>query len=76
MQGRHFALPTGCFCAPPSHPPDWSDIAGQEPAKRLIEEVVVWPMKNPDLFTVRWRACLLERTQRGWLADRRVGSLL
>lgn len=28
----------------------WEDIAGQEPAKRLIQEVVVWPMMNPDIF--------------------------
>ena len=30
----------------------WDDIAGQEQAKRLIQELVVWPMKNPDLFKV------------------------
>jgi hypothetical protein len=28
----------------------WDDIAGQEAAKRLIQEVVVWPMMNPDIF--------------------------
>jgi ATP-dependent 26S proteasome regulatory subunit len=28
----------------------WEDIAGQEAAKRLIQEVVVWPMMNPDIF--------------------------
>lgn len=28
----------------------WDDIAGQEPAKRLIQEVVVWPMMNPEIF--------------------------
>lgn len=28
----------------------WDDIAGQEAAKILIQEVVVWPMMNPDIF--------------------------
>ena len=28
----------------------WDDIAGQETAKQLVQEVVVWPMMNPDLF--------------------------
>ncbi len=31
----------------------WDDIAGQEAAKRLVQEMVVWPMLNPQLFTVR-----------------------
>lgn len=31
----------------------WSDIAGQEQAKRLVQELVVWPMLNPHLFKVR-----------------------
>lgn len=31
----------------------WDDIAGQEQAKRLVQELVVWPMLNPHLFTVR-----------------------
>ena len=30
----------------------WSDIAGQEQAKRLVQELVVWPMLNPHLFKV------------------------
>ena len=30
----------------------WGDIAGQEPAKRLVQELVVWPMLNPHLFKV------------------------
>lgn len=30
----------------------WDDIAGQEPAKRLVQELVVWPMLNPHLFKV------------------------
>ena len=30
----------------------WEDIAGQEPAKRLVQELVVWPMLNPQLFQV------------------------
>jgi SpoVK/Ycf46/Vps4 family AAA+-type ATPase len=28
----------------------WDDIAGQETAKRLIQEIVVWPMLNPHIF--------------------------
>ncbi|KDD71618.1 hypothetical protein H632_c4682p0, partial [Helicosporidium sp. ATCC 50920] len=28
----------------------WEDIAGQEAAKALIQEVVVWPMLNPAIF--------------------------
>lgn len=30
----------------------WDDIAGQETAKRLVQELVVWPMLNPHLFKV------------------------
>ena len=29
----------------------WEDIAGQESAKALVQELVVWPMLNPHLFT-------------------------
>ncbi|DBA92638.1 hypothetical protein WJX77_003832 [Trebouxia sp. C0004] len=28
----------------------WNDIAGQDQAKRLVQELVVWPMLNPHLF--------------------------
>jgi SpoVK/Ycf46/Vps4 family AAA+-type ATPase len=35
---------------------DWNDIAGQRTAKDLIQEVVVWPIKNPQLFTVNTHA--------------------
>lgn len=28
----------------------WDDIAGQDVAKKLIQEVVVWPMLNPHIF--------------------------
>ena len=28
----------------------WGDIVGQEDAKRLVQEMVVWPMLNPNLF--------------------------
>ena len=31
----------------------WEDIAGQDDAKRLVQELVVWPMLNPHLFQVR-----------------------
>ena len=30
----------------------WEDIAGQAQAKRLVQELVVWPMLNPHLFKV------------------------
>ena len=29
----------------------WDDIAGQDQAKELIQEMVVWPMLNPAIFT-------------------------
>ncbi|KAF1744418.1 hypothetical protein MXB_5285 [Myxobolus squamalis] len=29
----------------------WNDIAGLEFAKKTIEEIIVWPMVRPDLFT-------------------------
>ena len=29
---------------------EWGDIAGQETAKQLVQEMVVWPMMNPHLF--------------------------
>ncbi|GFR81454.1 fidgetin-like protein 1 [Elysia marginata] len=29
----------------------WSDIAGLEFAKKTIQEIVVWPMLRPDIFT-------------------------
>lgn len=32
------------------NPVRWDDIAGQETAKRLVQELVVWPMLNPHLF--------------------------
>ena len=31
----------------------WEDIAGQDHAKRLVQEMVVWPILNPQLFRVR-----------------------
>lgn len=31
----------------------WEDIAGQQAAKKLIQEVVVWPMLNPQIFQVQ-----------------------
>jgi SpoVK/Ycf46/Vps4 family AAA+-type ATPase len=29
---------------------DWSDIAGLDHVRSLIEEVALWPLINPDLF--------------------------
>lgn len=29
----------------------WDDIAGLEFAKTIIQEVVVWPLLRPDIFT-------------------------
>lgn len=34
----------------------WDDIAGLKHAKRTMTEIVVWPMKRPDIFT-GLRAC-------------------
>ena len=31
----------------------WDDIAGQQPAKRLVQELIVWPLLNPHLFKAR-----------------------
>lgn len=39
----------------------WDDIAGQDQAKCLVQELVVWPMLNPHLFKVNPRpssACM------------------
>ena len=30
----------------------WDDIAGQDAAKRLIQEVICWPAMNPHIFKV------------------------
>jgi len=30
----------------------WEDIAGLENAKKLVHEIIVWPMQNPLLFKV------------------------
>lgn len=38
----------------------WDDIAGQDQAKRLVQELVVWPMLNPHLFKAN---CALEAVQ-------------
>lgn len=32
-------------------PITFHDIAGLEDAKSTIQEIVIWPMKRPDLFT-------------------------
>jgi hypothetical protein len=34
----------------------WEDIAGLDHAKKSIQEMVIWPMKRPDIFTGLRRA--------------------
>ena len=47
----------------------WDDIAGQEAAKKLVQELVVWPMLNPHLFKV-WLAWPHTSDQRSrWAAS-------
>ena len=29
----------------------WDDIAGLEQAKKIIHEIIIWPMLRPDIFT-------------------------
>jgi len=29
----------------------WDDIAGLEKAKKIIHEIIIWPMLRPDIFT-------------------------
>ena len=29
---------------------NWDDIAGLKHAKEAIQEIVVWPLQNPELF--------------------------
>lgn len=29
----------------------WDDIAGLEFAKKTINEIIIWPMLRPDIFT-------------------------
>jgi len=40
-----------CLPTDGSHGVRWDDIAGQEEAKSLVQELVVWPLLNPGLFT-------------------------
>ena len=76
---ERWAEPTAAVCrsspsCPLAHMPaaclntattaDWGDIAGQQTAKDLIQEVVVWPIRNPQLFTVRVTICVLAQRQR------------
>lgn len=35
---------------------DWDDIAGLHHAKKSIQEMVIWPMLRPDIFTGLRRA--------------------
>ena len=57
----------------------WDDIAGQQQAKRLVQELIVWPMLNPHLFKA-WHPPFASRVphvaqscpvcqQHAWYAD-------
>ena len=37
----------------------WGEVAGLEDAKRAIKEVIVYPVKRPDLFPLGWSRGLL-----------------
>ena len=55
----------------------WDDIAGQEDAKRLVQELVVWPMLNPHLFQARLLAdqpCTTHLIGGGACVVRRLGK--
>jgi SpoVK/Ycf46/Vps4 family AAA+-type ATPase len=45
----------------PSERPNitWGDVAGLEDAKKAIKEVIVYPVKRPDLFPLGWSRGLL-----------------
>ncbi len=45
----------------PSDKPNvnWGDVAGLEDAKKAIKEVIVYPVKRPDLFPLGWSRGLL-----------------
>ena len=45
----------------PSEKPNitWGDVAGLEDAKKAIKEVIVYPVKRPDLFPLGWSRGLL-----------------
>jgi len=47
--------------AEPSEKPNvtWGEVAGLEDAKRAIKEVIVYPVKRPDLFPLGWSRGLL-----------------
>jgi hypothetical protein len=36
----------------------WEAVAGLEVAKKLLQEMIVWPMTNPALFTVCVPSCV------------------
>lgn len=42
---------------------NWEDIAGLETVKQAIQEIIIWPMKRPDIF----QANSLRRPPRGVL---------
>ena len=45
----------------PSEKPNvvWADVAGLDDVKRAIQEVIVYPVKRPDLFPLGWSRGLL-----------------
>jgi SpoVK/Ycf46/Vps4 family AAA+-type ATPase len=47
--------------AEPTEKPNvnWGDVAGLEDAKKAIKEVIVYPVKRPDLFPLGWSRGLL-----------------
>lgn len=47
--------------AEPAEKPNvtWGEVAGLEEAKRAIKEVIVYPVKRPDLFPLGWSRGLL-----------------
>jgi SpoVK/Ycf46/Vps4 family AAA+-type ATPase len=47
--------------AEPSEKPNvsWGDVAGLDDAKKAIKEVIVYPVKRPDLFPLGWSRGLL-----------------
>lgn len=56
-------------------PVTFDDIAGLDLAKTAVEELVIWPMKRPDLFTVREPAIVVDKHIHNLLHGSGVGYL-